>query len=1702
MSLVHSPYKVGLALLLVTLSVLSVSLVTSIRPVSAAPTGTYFDHIVIIAMENTAYASVLGSGTVSSCPTSSAPFLCGMLPLGSTLPNYNSYGATAADTNDFNGCSAACYVGFMLGYTYGISDGYSFSSVSGNPQFVTSLASAGLTWQAYCESGCPRGDDHFPFSGANTFASSSVSTSSFVTAANSATPPNFLWYTPTDSHNMHDVSVSTGDNYLKSFLVGSGSMASPASGSLLASNVFTNANYRTLLYLWWDECGGSNGSCDANNASPNLLYGTPVKKGYVSPDLTGIDEYAAVRTIESNWGLSPLAQGDTAASAGNYVFNDIFGTVTPPALSASFAYLPTTPIASTVVSFTATASGGTPPYAYSWSFGDGATGTGLTTSHTYSSSGSYTVTLTVTDSAGGSAKSTQAIQVSPVSALVASFTYSPSQPLSGQSVTFTGSGSGGVSPYTFSWSFGDGGTSTSQSPSHTYTTSGSFTVSLTAADSLGTVATISHSLTVSAPGALTTSFTFSPGAPVSGQTVTFTAAASGGTSPYSYSWNLGGTTKTGNTVTQSFTNGTYTILLTVTDTASRTATSSQSLIVLPAPTGGGSVPVLVGWGGVRMDESVANSGGVPSAVFPGESASDMELLLIKLKVAGYNTVRVDFDPYCSDTVDYNYMSVYSQTNAQRAVQIAQHYGFWIIIDYHGYSDIFRNTSCWLSYWKPIVQNIGPLYSNIIWEPENEPTLDCSNSPSSCPGASCSSDTSCVTALGNAYQQWITQARSLGDTHWIVVQNLCSYGCGLSNMANGYPTVTDPLGTLSQGGKIFISLHSYMDYGQNSGSWNSATADSVAQQYYQAVVSGVSSTGWPALNTEGGTDPLCSSCAPDTILGGSAGYTTTTFAFIQALVNLYDSNTPQRINWVWWPAGSWTNTPGAGTYGAMQCNSNPIGWGCLLTFVPLSPPAPDFTISATSPSAVNAGQSATSTITIAPLNGFTGTVSLSDSAPSGLTCGTISPTSLPGSGTATVSCSANAGGTYALTVTGTSGSLTHSAVATFTVKQGDFTITASVPAAANVGQSSTTTLTITALNGFTATVALTDTVPNGLSCGNISSTSIAGSGTATVSCSATNSGSYTLTITGTGGSLTHSTTTTFNFRDFTVTASSPGSVTTGSSGTSTITLTALNSFSGTIAISDTIPSGLSCGSVTPSSVSGSGTATLSCSSNSQGVYTVTITATSGSLTHQGTTAFTFGTPSDFTITATSPSALNVGSSATSTLTIKLIHGLTGPVTLTDNVPSGLNCGTISSTSFTANGTATVSCSSSSASTYTLTITGASGSLTHTASATFTFRDFSLSASPSSLSLNTGAQGTSTISLNLLNGFGSTVTLGVSSPTGVTSSLSTASISGSGTSTLTISPTTVGSYTVVVTGTSGSLTRTVSLTITIGTQVSPVLTAPSSETIPQTSTLTFTVTGAESSVPTPNLTLSASQLPSGAKFTTVQGTSPLSNTFRWTPSTTDAPGIYTVSFTVSDGVASAQVYVIITVIATKVLPIITVPGPQNATVGGHLHFTVSGNDPTGTGGTVMLSATGLASNMAFDPATGAFSFTPGANQAGETYMVNFTATDSNDPSWTQTQSVPIHVDGTSASQPSGGGFCLSCLIPRGMTTTAWLLAIGALIGIVASIALVHLRASAELVAVKKRVKSLSEQRQFDQTYNSYQTPRRTVAHVRSRRKMSDD
>ncbi len=1575
-----SPRRVALVSLIIALSVFSAALFTYVRPLAGAPVGLQFDHIVIIAMENQNYGSVIRS--------SSAPFINSLAAQGTSIPNYHSYGANAFLGDNINGCSAACYVALISGSDKGVSDGYS-CCLTGTT-LVDQLQSAGLTWQAYCESGCPRGNDHFPFTGfasdANSpdiFTGSSVTTSQFITAANSANPPNLLWFTPTDNHNMHDNSVSSGDSYLKKFLVGNGTVLSPGSGSLLSSSLFRNSQYRTLLYLWWDEY----------DPSPNVEYGNMIKKGYTS--LASYDEFSSLRMIEDNWNIGTLINSAKALPT-----SDIFGTIGPLPLSASFTLLPLTPKVNATVNLTALASGGTLPYSYSWSFGDGSTATTLTTTHTYAAVGIYSVTLTVNDSAGGSATSSQTVRIVPVLPL-------------------------------------------------------------------------------------TTSFTASPAIPDAGQTVTFTAAALGGNGPYSYSWNLAGISKTGNPVSQSFTNGTFTISLVVTDDAGETVTSSESLVVLPSSTGSGSVPVLIGWGGIRMDESAASMAGTPSAVFPGEYASNMELLLIKLKALGYDTVRVDFDPYCTDTVDFNYMSVYSQTNAQRAVHIAQHYGFWIVIDYHGYSDIFRNTSCWLSYWKPIVQNIGPLYSQIIWEPENEPEYNsCNLSPVNCLNmtAPCSSDTSCVTNLGVAYQQWISQARILGDTHWIVVQNLCSYACGFSDMSLGYPIVTDPLGTLSQGGRIFISLHSYMDYNQFSGSWTNTTAETVANHYYQAVVAGVSNTGWPALNTEGGTDTLScdpNMCGPDIVLNGSAGYTLVTFHFIQSLVSLYDGNSLQRINWVWWPAGSWTNTPGAGTYGAMNCASNPEGWGCLLQFANPSQPEPDFTISASSESGLSTGQSADSTITITGQNGFDGTVTLTDTVPSGLTCYTITPSNLTGSGIATVSCSSSIASIYTLTITGANGSLVHSTTATFNFKQQDFTITATSPSGVYTTRSATTTISVSSVNGFNGNVALADTVPAGLDCGALTTTDLAGSGSVTVSCNSPTAGTYTLNVTGTSGPLTHSASAVFRFKDFILITSLPPLVDVGTSTNSTITIVGLNGFSGTVLLVDTVPKGLTCGPITPSSITANGNATLSCNSTAQSVYSVTIQATSGSLSHLTNVSLTFGTPPDFAVSSIQPLRVETGSNITSTITVSLIHGFNGTVVLTEAVPSDLNCEPISPATITGNSTATISCHPTAASTYPVTIIGRSGSLVHTSTFVITAVDFYLSASPTSISVNINATGVSTITVGALNGFGGNVTIDSSNPTGLMTTLSSNSVIGSGSMSLGVSSAAVGTYTVVISGTSGSLRRTATLTVHVGKHVPPVLAVPSGKTVSQLATISFLVNATDQSIPSPTLTLSAANLPKGASFATIQGAIPVSGIFSWTPSPTTIPETYTITFTVTDGFSSTDADLMITVVATNVLPVIIAPGPRNATVGATLEFTVTASDPSGFGGTVTLSATGLASNMAFDAPMGSFSFTPSRSQSGETFMINFTATDSSNPSWTSTRTVMIQVENagnTPSSTPStqpppkvSGSSCLICTLETAILAVAWFIFIGAAIGVVSSVAFLTLRARAKLLNMPMRLRS---------------------------------
>ena len=301
----------------------------------------------------------------------------------------------------------------------------------------------------------------------------------------------------------------------------------------------------------------------------------------------------------------------------------------------------------------------------------------------------------------------------------------------------------------------------------------------------------------------------------------------------------------------------------------------------------------------------------------------------------------------------------------------------------------------------------------------------------------------------------------------------------------------------------------------------------------------------------------------------------------------------------------------------------------------SGPTQDFSISASPGSqTVTAGQGTTYSVTIGAINGFTGMVNLSVSGlPTGAT-GNFTPTSVTGSGTSSLAiatASNTPAGTYTLTITGPSGSLTHSTTVSLIVNGAptpDFSISAS-PSSQTVaaGQNTTYSVTVTASNGFSGTVTLSASgLPTGAT-GSFTPPSITGSGTSTLTvstASSTPAGTSTLTITGMSGSRTHSMTVSLIVNaapDFSISASpSSQTVTAGTNTTYTATVTGVNGFAGAVSLSVSgLPSGAS-GSFTPTSIDGSGTSTLTvttASSTPAGTYTLTVTGTGGTLTHSTT-----------------------------------------------------------------------------------------------------------------------------------------------------------------------------------------------------------------------------------------------------------------------------------------------------------------------------------------------------------------------------------------------------------------------------------------------------------------------------------------------------
>jgi uncharacterized membrane protein len=412
-------------------------------------------------------------------------------------------------------------------------------------------------------------------------------------------------------------------------------------------------------------------------------------------------------------------------------------------------------------------------------------------------------------------------------------------------------------------------------------------------------------------------------------------------------------------------------------------------------------------------------------------------------------------------------------------------------------------------------------------------------------------------------------------------------------------------------------------------------------------------------------------------------------------------------------------------------------------------------------------------------------------------------------------------------------------------------------------------------------------------------------------------------------------------DYSLTVSpTRASVTQGSFGNITVTITSISRFASPVDLSivESIPGVTSSFAPNPITPTIEGTVnsilTLSIGANvATGSYEITIMAESGALSHTAKVTLTVtqtGAVPDFTIavSATSISIVH-GTSTTLTTTVKSLSTFTSAVYLgASNTPKGLNVsfapnpiipaqeGTVSSVT-----TMTVDASTDPG-LYSVTITGISVALSHSVTLSVDVEpaavpDFSIKASEATVSLAQGSIGTATITVTSLNSFNSAVDLSGSwigsAPAATLFSLPspiTPPSGGTATSTLTItagSISSAGTFTLGMTGTSGALSHSINIEVHITTvgEDFTIDISPSSLSLTPGSSSVSTITAQSIGPFSSPIALATSDVPAGVTITFSSNTitppagGTISSVATVAIGTTATPGTYNVTITGSSG-----------------------------------------------------------------------------------------------------------------------------------------------------------------------------------------------------------
>jgi PKD repeat protein len=389
-----------------------------------------------------------------------------------------------------------------------------------------------------------------------------VNTGVLVTVSFTATDPD---------GTISSISVNWGDTTTPDTLAGTATSD---------THTYTSAGSFTITVTATDNSGSTGQG--TGSITVNVVVGIPtvtVNSPTPNPANTGqmvtvtftVTSTATVTGITVNWGdgttttlpLPGTAISDTHIYANTGTAKSQIFTITvtatnsagpgsgsttetvndrPPTVAVTnVSPSPTTTGQLVTVTFSATDPDGTVT-SISVDWGDGSTpsslaGSATMATHTYTSTGSimsklFAITVTVTDNSGSTGSNTGSVTINDLPP-TASFTFAPSSPTAGQTVTFDAFASADPDGtiVNYAWNFGDGTTGTGVSPTHAYTpvATTSFTVMLTVTDNSGSTAPTSHSVTVTVsqvtPPIVTIS-NVSPNPADTGQMVTLTFSVS------------------------------------------------------------------------------------------------------------------------------------------------------------------------------------------------------------------------------------------------------------------------------------------------------------------------------------------------------------------------------------------------------------------------------------------------------------------------------------------------------------------------------------------------------------------------------------------------------------------------------------------------------------------------------------------------------------------------------------------------------------------------------------------------------------------------------------------------------------------------------------------------------------------------------------------------------------------------------------------------------------------------------------------------------------------------------------------------------------------------------------------------------------------------------------------------------------------------